>query len=242
HARQVHRRRRDGLLRRPDSAAGPPSPGGGGGREAHREPDGLERGARRARRAEGRGARGRQYGICSGGRHRVRPARGLHRPREHRERGRPARGLRRRPERDRGGRGDGAARERLVRVRAPRREAPQGPYERPEGLPREARRERRAGSPDVTDALSGLTFVTSNAGKAREAAVFLGREVAVKDVEVPEIQSLDFAEVVRAKAIVAAGALGVPVLVEDSGLAVEAWGGFPGPLTKWIAMGAAGQD
>ena len=94
----------------------------------------------------------------------------------------------------------------------------------------------------MTDALSGLTFVTSNAGKAREAAVFLGREVAVKDVEVPEIQSLDFAEVVRAKAIVAAGALGVPVLVEDSGLAVEAWGGFPGPLTKWIAMGAAGQD
>ena len=94
----------------------------------------------------------------------------------------------------------------------------------------------------MTDALSGLTFVTSNAGKAREAAVFLGREVAVKDVEVPEIQSLDFAEVARAKAIVAAGALGVPVLVEDSGLAVEAWGGFPGPLTKWIVMGSAGQD
>jgi non-canonical purine NTP pyrophosphatase (RdgB/HAM1 family) len=94
----------------------------------------------------------------------------------------------------------------------------------------------------VTDALSGLTFVTSNAGKAREAAVFLGREVAVKDVEVPEIQSLDFADVARAKAIVAAGALGVPVLVEDSGLAVDAWGGFPGPLTKWITMAAAGQE
>ena len=94
----------------------------------------------------------------------------------------------------------------------------------------------------MTDALFGLTFVTSNAGKAREAAVFLGREVAVKNVEVPEIQSLDFAEVARAKAIVAAGALGVPVLVEDSGLAVGAWGGFPGPLTKWITMGEAGQD
>ena len=94
----------------------------------------------------------------------------------------------------------------------------------------------------MTDALFGLTFVTSNMGKAREAAVFLGREVAVKDVDVPEIQSLDFAEVARAKAIVAAGALGVPVLVEDSGLAVDAWGGFPGPLTKWIARGEAGQD
>lgn len=94
----------------------------------------------------------------------------------------------------------------------------------------------------MTDALSGLTFVTSNAGKAREAAGFLGREVAVKDVEIPEIQSLDFAEVARAKAIVAAGALGVSVLVEDSGLAVDAWGGFPGPLTKWITARAAGYD
>jgi non-canonical purine NTP pyrophosphatase (RdgB/HAM1 family) len=94
----------------------------------------------------------------------------------------------------------------------------------------------------VTDALISLTFVTSNAGKAREVAVFLGREVAVRDVEIPEMQSLDFAEVARAKAIVAARALGVPVLVEDSGLAVNVWGGFPGPLTKWITMGAAGYD
>jgi non-canonical purine NTP pyrophosphatase (RdgB/HAM1 family) len=94
----------------------------------------------------------------------------------------------------------------------------------------------------VTDAFSGLTFVTSNPGKAREAAVFLGREVAVHDVEVPEIQSLDFAEVARAKAVVAAAALRVPVLVEDSGLAVGVWGGFPGPLTKWITAGAAGYD
>ena len=94
----------------------------------------------------------------------------------------------------------------------------------------------------MTDALTSLTFVTSNAGKAREAAAFLGREVAVKDVEIPEIQSLDFAEVARAKAIVAAEALGVSVLVEDSGLAVDAWGGFPGPLTKWVTTGAAGHE
>jgi len=47
---------------------------------------------------------------------------------------------------------------------------------------------------------------------------------------------------VRAKAIVAARALGVPVLVEDSGLAVAGWGGFPGPLTKWITMGVLGQE
>jgi non-canonical purine NTP pyrophosphatase (RdgB/HAM1 family) len=94
----------------------------------------------------------------------------------------------------------------------------------------------------VTDALDGLVFVTSNPGKAREASALLGRAVAAQLVDLPEIQSLDFREVARAKAIVAAHALGVPVLVEDSGLAVAGWGGFPGPLTKWITMGGLGQE
>jgi non-canonical purine NTP pyrophosphatase (RdgB/HAM1 family) len=95
---------------------------------------------------------------------------------------------------------------------------------------------------DATDALFGLTFVTSNAGKAREAAALLGRTVAAQPLDVPEIQSLDFSEVARAKALVAARAFGIPVLVEDSGLVVAGWGGFPGPLTKWITMGALGQE
>lgn len=94
----------------------------------------------------------------------------------------------------------------------------------------------------MTDALSGLVFVTSNPGKAREAAAFLGRPVEAHALDLPEVQSLDFREVARAKALVAARALGVPVLVEDSGLAVAGWGGFPGPLTKWITMGALGQE
>lgn len=94
----------------------------------------------------------------------------------------------------------------------------------------------------MTDPLAGLVFVTSNPGKAREAAALLGRAVAARALDLPEIQSLDFREVARAKAIVASHALGVPVLVEDSGLAVAGWGGFPGPLTKWITMGVLGQE
>ncbi len=94
----------------------------------------------------------------------------------------------------------------------------------------------------MTDALFGLTFVTSNAGKAREAGALLGRMVTAHPLDLPEIQSLDFAEVARAKALVAARALGVPVLVEDSGLVVAGWGGFPGPFTKWITMRALGQE
>lgn len=83
------------------------------------------------------------------------------------------------------------------------------------------------------DALDTLVFVTSNSGKAREASAILGRPVEPVTLDLPEIQSLDFAEVVRAKAVLAARLLGSAVLVEDSGLTVAAWGGFPGPLTKW---------
>jgi non-canonical purine NTP pyrophosphatase (RdgB/HAM1 family) len=88
--------------------------------------------------------------------------------------------------------------------------------------------------------LDGLVFLTSNPGKAREAAALLGRAVVARSLDLPEIQSLDFAEVVTAKALAAAARLGVPVLVEDSGLALPAWKGYPGPLTKF-AVGAVGE-
>jgi XTP/dITP diphosphohydrolase len=88
--------------------------------------------------------------------------------------------------------------------------------------------------------LDGLVFLTSNAGKAREASALLGRPVEARPLDLPEIQSLDFAEVVTAKALEAVGRLGVPVLVEDSGLALPAWKGYPGPLTKF-AVGAVGE-
>jgi XTP/dITP diphosphohydrolase len=93
---------------------------------------------------------------------------------------------------------------------------------------------------------SRLVFVTSNAGKAREAGRFLGREVLPRALDVPEIQSLDFESVVRAKALAAVQLLslarGEAALVEDSGLEVEAWNGFPGPLTRWLtaSVGEAG--
>ncbi len=86
----------------------------------------------------------------------------------------------------------------------------------------------------------GISFVTSNPGKAREASHFLGRPVHAVPLDLPEIQSPDFAEVARAKALAAVAAVGEAVLVEDSGLEVAAWGGFPGPMTKWIIAGPLG--
>ena len=88
--------------------------------------------------------------------------------------------------------------------------------------------------------LDGLVFLTSNPGKAREASALLGRAIPARPLELPEIQSLAFREVVVAKALAAAERLGVPVLVEDSGLALPAWKGYPGPLTKY-AVGAVGE-
>lgn len=80
-------------------------------------------------------------------------------------------------------------------------------------------------------------FVTSNEHKRREAAEILGVELTGATPEVPEIQALDVSEVAAAKARAAYEALGSPphpVLVEDSGFVVEAWGGLPGAFTKWF--------
>lgn len=87
-------------------------------------------------------------------------------------------------------------------------------------------------------------FVTSNPNKRREAAAILGVELESAPLDLPEIQSLDFAEVAAEKARVAYAALGspeVPVLVEDSGLVVGAWNGLPGALTKWF-IGSVGHE
>lgn len=82
-----------------------------------------------------------------------------------------------------------------------------------------------------------LVFVTSRAEKAKEAER-LGFPVERLDLDLPEPQALDPSEIVEAKARTAYRALSRPVLVEDSGLAIRAWGGFPGALVKWIETSA----
>jgi non-canonical purine NTP pyrophosphatase (RdgB/HAM1 family) len=80
-------------------------------------------------------------------------------------------------------------------------------------------------------------FVTGNHNKAREAAEILGVELRSIALDLPEMQDLDVAQVAAVKAAAAREALDAPdspILVEDSGLAVEAWNGLPGALTKWF--------
>ena len=82
-----------------------------------------------------------------------------------------------------------------------------------------------------------VIFVTSNESKLREARGILGVELESVDLDLPEPQALDVAEVAAQKALAARAALRDPprpVLVEDSGIVFGAWNGLPGALTKWF--------
>jgi XTP/dITP diphosphohydrolase len=90
---------------------------------------------------------------------------------------------------------------------------------------------------DPQDNIIQAIFVTANEHKRREVQQILGVALGRADLDLPEIQAIDPAEVAAEKARAAREALGdtdLPVLVEDSGLMVDAWGGFPGALTRWV--------
>ena len=82
-----------------------------------------------------------------------------------------------------------------------------------------------------------ILFVTSRVEKASEAER-LGFSIERIALDLPEPQSLDPGEVVEAKARAAWARIMRPLVVEDSGLSVAAWGGFPGALVKWLEMSA----
>ena len=86
-----------------------------------------------------------------------------------------------------------------------------------------------------------LLFATTNANKLREASRILGVQLEGVALDLPEIQALDVAEVAVRKARAAHEALGEVVMVEDSGLVVEAWNGLPGALTKWFVSTVGSQ-
>ncbi|NDJ77797.1 MAG: non-canonical purine NTP pyrophosphatase [Chloroflexi bacterium] len=89
-----------------------------------------------------------------------------------------------------------------------------------------------------------LTFVSSNEEKYREIRQALAAcpvEVQRASLDLPEIQSLDPAEVAAYKVRKAyEHQLGGQVLVEDTGLGIVAWNGYPGALIKWV-LGSVGE-
>jgi non-canonical purine NTP pyrophosphatase (RdgB/HAM1 family) len=95
----------------------------------------------------------------------------------------------------------------------------------------------------VKDAAAAFEFVlvTGNPHKAAEARRIVGLRLEVEDVELPEIQSLDPLQVLRAKAREAWARLGRPLVVEETSLELRSLGGFPGPFVKWM-LATAGAE
>lgn len=89
---------------------------------------------------------------------------------------------------------------------------------------------------------SSFVLVTGNANKRLEAERILGRPIETLAFDLPEIQSLDLLEVLEAKAETAWQRLRRPLVVEETGLELEALSGFPGPLVRWMleAVGSEG--
>jgi len=77
-------------------------------------------------------------------------------------------------------------------------------------------------------------FITGNQGKVDEFSRILGIPIKHQKLSVPEIQSLDVAEVAQHKARAAFESIQAPVIVEDTALGFTALGGLPGPLLKWF--------
>ncbi|MEV8440789.1 RdgB/HAM1 family non-canonical purine NTP pyrophosphatase [Actinosynnema sp. NPDC051121] len=87
-----------------------------------------------------------------------------------------------------------------------------------------------------------ISLITGNEGKAREYAELLGIDVTAIKEDLIEIQDLDVVKVVERKAADAYAKLRGPVLVDDTGLSLNAWNGLPGALVAWFlgSVGAQG--
>jgi inosine/xanthosine triphosphate pyrophosphatase family protein/diadenosine tetraphosphate (Ap4A) HIT family hydrolase len=82
-----------------------------------------------------------------------------------------------------------------------------------------------------------ITLVTSNPAKYAPFAADLERlrlTIQPPAQPLPELQSLNFIVTLTAKAKAAAALFGRPVIVDDTGLVLEAYPSFPGPLTATV--------
>ncbi|EDO44293.1 predicted protein [Nematostella vectensis] len=82
-----------------------------------------------------------------------------------------------------------------------------------------------------------LVFVTGNQNKLKEVVAILGDafpwKVESKDIDLPEFQG-EPDEISEEKCKIAAIKIAGPVIVEDTCLCFNAFGGLPGPYIKWF--------
>ena len=82
--------------------------------------------------------------------------------------------------------------------------------------------------------LKEILFITGNQSKVAEMRAIIGWPVISEDREIPEVQALKVEEVALAKVATAFGLVQKPVVVDDTGLEIEALGGLTGALVTWF--------
>jgi non-canonical purine NTP pyrophosphatase (RdgB/HAM1 family) len=85
-------------------------------------------------------------------------------------------------------------------------------------------------------------FVTQSSEKLKEAERILGTRLNRSNIELPEIQAVEVEDVVVDKVIKAYEFIRKPVIVEDTGLFIDAWNGLPGALIKWYLQRAGTEN
>ena len=78
-----------------------------------------------------------------------------------------------------------------------------------------------------------IHFITGNNNKYEEARKIIP-ELEQLDIDLPEIQSLDPKEILKAKLTEALNHHPGEFVVEDTGLYIKGLNGLPGPLVKWF--------
>jgi XTP/dITP diphosphohydrolase len=80
-----------------------------------------------------------------------------------------------------------------------------------------------------------LHYVTTNAGKVREATEYLGADAVTQfDYDYTEVQSDSLGAIAAYGAREAYREVGEPTLVDDSGLFIRAFDGYPGPYSSYV--------
>ncbi|WP_292486459.1 XTP/dITP diphosphatase [Methanohalobium sp.] len=82
-----------------------------------------------------------------------------------------------------------------------------------------------------------VVFVTGNKDKYREVKEILEKKeikIIQKDLDYPELQEDDLEPIASYGAKWAADKLNMPVIVDDSGIFIEALNGFPGPYSAFV--------
>src|SRR5437762_9579402 len=99
------------------------------------------------------------------------------------------------------------------------------------------RRDRDRQGDRVPRALHVIAFVTTNEGKYREVSAILadaGVKIVREDRSYPEIQADRLEKVVRFAATVLDDQIRGDYLIDDSGLFLDAFGGFPGVYSSYV--------